>query len=286
MAEVIQIKRSRLPEIYPLLHILNPDITREVWDRLFSYDWQTTEDYIGLGLLEDDNIVGFLGFIFSERMINGQREKFCNLTTWIVLEEYRNQSLMLAFAVMQMKGYTFTNLSPSVEAYEVFKKLGFKELDRHIVFLPFLPLWKFFFTRNPVRVTGNLQEIEANLDEPNRRIFQEHLPYKNCKHFLLKTSQGNCYIVTREATKGRWFWFTQIYYISDSEIFWEYVQHLLWHFVKVHKTFMTLFDERFIDNVKAGRLRYVLPGLKLFKSHRCQKADIDYLYSEKLLLNR
>ena len=58
-------------------------------------------------------MVGGIGAIYAERIIRGRPERFCNITSWCVLDEYRSHSMRLAMALVSQPGYHFTDLSPT-----------------------------------------------------------------------------------------------------------------------------------------------------------------------------
>ena len=75
--------------------------------------WEVESPNAGFMLLDDDEIVGVQLAFYSERTIDGRRERFCNLGAWCVLPDYRLHSLRLLKAALSQKGYHFTDLSPS-----------------------------------------------------------------------------------------------------------------------------------------------------------------------------
>ena len=72
---------------------------------------------------------GFIGTIFSTRRLLGRMEPICSLSSWIVLEEHRNASLLLLKPILAMREFTIVNLTPAPVVYEIFSKLGFKPLE-------------------------------------------------------------------------------------------------------------------------------------------------------------
>jgi len=44
--------------------------------------------------------------IFSRRRIDNKIEKFCNLTSWYVHEDYRNRAFAMIIPLHSMKDYT------------------------------------------------------------------------------------------------------------------------------------------------------------------------------------
>ncbi|MGL6344077.1 MAG: GNAT family N-acetyltransferase, partial [Waterburya sp.] len=107
--EIKQVNLAMFPQFYPLLREINPELSATEWYSLFTPQWDQPEKFCGYGLFDETEIVGFLGFIFSQRIINGQLENFCNLTSWIVKEPYRGRGISLFLALRKlMKDYTIT----------------------------------------------------------------------------------------------------------------------------------------------------------------------------------
>ena len=70
---------------------LNPTILATNWADAFRQRWGVTKPNNGF-LMRDKNgrIVGGIGAIYAERTIRGRPERFCNITSWCVLEPYRS----------------------------------------------------------------------------------------------------------------------------------------------------------------------------------------------------
>lgn len=71
--------------VLPLLHQLGADhVTDAQWRRIFDSPWSGGQNPCGYLLIRNGTVEGFLGAIFSERQLNGMRQRFCNMTSWIV----------------------------------------------------------------------------------------------------------------------------------------------------------------------------------------------------------
>ncbi len=51
-------------------------LTPSDWRYLFEYRWDREEDYCGYGLFDGQKVTGFIGLIFSKRVIDQQEERF------------------------------------------------------------------------------------------------------------------------------------------------------------------------------------------------------------------
>src|SRR5882672_8108148 len=99
LLEPVTIERATsidFDRVYPLLlDFNNSRIAQDKWRQIFNTNWNSPENYCGLLLLQGGRVEGYLGLLFSARMIKGRTEKFCNMTSWIVREGCRSQSLLL-----------------------------------------------------------------------------------------------------------------------------------------------------------------------------------------------
>jgi len=265
--------------VYRLLNILNPRISKEAWRSIFDNGWARQQDYVGYLLEEDGRAVGFLGYIFSERQINGRTEQFCNMTTWDVEEKFRSESLSLLYPILRMDGVTITNFSASKTVNIILKKLGFKLLDSVAKLVYPNP----FLSRNKCEVVLDNSKIEALLNGPELRIFKDHLPY-DCFHVLLKGTNGSCYVVFTRSFRKK-IPYLVVQHISDAKIFAELINSALIRILLKFKCLYIQADDRMLHELKlSNSIDIKLTCEKLFKSESLQREQIDNLYSELILL--
>ena len=149
MPKVSKVFKQHFELVYPLLQKFDNSHSKEEWRNIFVQPFNNGEDNCGYSLCEGERIVGFLGYIYSSKIIDHKVVKFCNLTTWIVEEEYRNSSLLLIYPVLKMKDYCITNYIPALNVYKVSKKLGFEDLETHEnIILPIVNPFKYFLYRS------------------------------------------------------------------------------------------------------------------------------------------
>src|SRR5262245_63295523 len=129
MTFVEKVTPAMFDDVLPLLLELDSAYSREKWREIFGYQWESDEGYVGFALVNDRKVVGFNGAIFNRRIIDGRATRFCNLTSWIVKEQYRTESLRLVFPILKLKGYTVTNLTMNERVWEDSSSFGFKYID-------------------------------------------------------------------------------------------------------------------------------------------------------------
>lgn len=279
-------KAEDFKKIYPLLTEMNDTrLTKEGWKNLFINHYGGEEDYFGYVAYDQEEAVGFLGLIFSSRLINGKLYKFCNTSTWIVKDEYRKKGIafQLLYEVMKLKDYTITTLSPRAETIPALKKFGFKELEaKSVNILPMLSIGTFF---NSCSVICGYNIIKEHLNGGDLKIYKDHIKFK-CIHLLIKTREAYCYLVLTK-TKRKHLPFAQLHYISNLDIFLKYISCVLIKICFRLGMFGLSVEERFLKGRKIEHsITRVMFSPKLFKSNALGKESItDNLYTELLILN-
>ncbi len=112
-------------QIFELLGALNPNMANKQWDLLFTYKWENNAQIKGM-VIEDNSIIkGFICFVGS---VDKNREitfSIVNLSSWIVKEKYRKQSLKMLLPLFKEKTFIL-NLTPKENIVHIYETLGFK----------------------------------------------------------------------------------------------------------------------------------------------------------------
>ncbi len=246
---------------------------------LFSTQWAKHTEACGFVMEDTGCIVGILGTLFSDRLIGGQRERFCNLHTWFVKEEHRGHSLALMRPVTRLRNCTITDLSPSPAVVQISRRLGFQILDSQLTLL--LPV-RF---RSQTQVAFSSPDDHCHLlSEADQQILTDHADLP-CERLLVTTPTGkSCLIVYRIIPQR--FRYCYLHYVSDLELFQE-------HSIAIRRELSSRSGCRFVavNRRSLGSKRipksYTLPvGIpQLYKSQTVNPSKIDTLYSEVLINN-
>jgi RimJ/RimL family protein N-acetyltransferase len=270
-------------ETYPLfVKLNNSHFSKDDWRQLFVDHWKSNEGYVGYVLEDRKCIVGFLGLVFSYRILNGKKEKFCNLTSWVVDENFRNQSVFLILPILKLTDYTLTIHTASKETYAVAKKLGFCDLESHFRIIFPLPSANTFLVSCHIEVNGRyLNEI---LEGESLQVYEAHLKFR-CFHVYVRSSLGNCYLIGARVFRKK-IPFAQIYHISNSKVFAKFSSRIASVVGLKIKAIAMLVDERFLEgNAILWSYTCSLPNPRVYKSNSLEKSDLDLLYSELPILN-
>jgi hypothetical protein len=287
MTVVEKVTPAMLDDVIPLLSELDDTHSREEWREIFDYQWESDEGHVGYALVDDRKVVGFNGAIFSRRIIDGREVRFCNLTSWIVKEQYRTESMRLVFPFLKLKGYTITNLTMNERAWDITRRLGFKNLDTNVRIL--FPVPGLSATRKeeaPV-IVSDQSKIAEILDPVNLKIFIDHSHY-NCGHLVIKDKYGYSYIIYTRKRYRKYncdISYAHIHYISDRSAFLRRLNKIKSYFLKSLKYFFLAVDERLIGNATIPYSKvYQLKVPRMYKSDVLSREQVDNLYSELVVL--
>lgn len=260
--------------VYPLLQELNNTrFTREIWQRLFTNLWGQEGWCPGYVLDTGSDITGFLGGLISQVEKSGETLRVCNLTAWIVKDEYRSNSIMLLMPFLRQKNTILTSLTSSPEAYKVYRKLGFKDLDACCRILYPVPAWGSRYKLLTVP-----SEVRDSLTSREQQCFDHHknLDVRQC---VVRHGGRHCYLlITRRLGRGH------IQEVGDTELFRESIGVLRGQLCKALDVKSLQVDERFLagKNIFMSRKK-VFAQPRQFKG-KITAEDVTAAYSELVVL--
>jgi len=209
-------------EIYPLLvRLRNGAMSKADWRwLLFEYPWAASSPR-GWALYADGRAVGFIGAVFSARPLLGRIEKFCNPSSWVVLEDYRYASALLLKPILALKDHTILSLTLSPAAYKVSFTSGLRPLESEQLVLPPIPRPAEAIRALRGSFTLAPEEIRAELTGAERTMHEDMGSSPVARHVLLRRDARQCYLVATPSRK----WgvpYADVQYLGDREFFWEH----------------------------------------------------------------
>lgn len=273
------ITAESLPEFAAFLHEnLAAARSPRAWLEGLSKSWGMSPPNHGFLLRAEEKIVGGIGAYYAERLIKGQPQRVCNITSWCVLEEYRKQSMRLALAVIGQKGYHFTDFSPTKVVGGVLQFLKFRPLDERQAVIVNLP-WPSFGCKLLTRPV----DIENALQGEALRAYRDHATFPWLQHIVIGAPNKWCHVIYKR-TRYKRLPSAHVLYLSDPTIFERHYRRLARHFISLGLATCHV-DCRFISHrpwpsaVRSGF------NAKVYLSPTLSDSDIDYLYSETMALD-
>lgn len=277
-------------QVCGLLHSeMNDEISLAHWQRLFHYAWfsQAKPDY-GVVAVENGKIVGFIGNIFSERMIEGKPRTFCNISSIYVAKELRGRGLgrKLMETAISRENIHYLALSAAAQMAPAYRRIGLVTMDEERCVIPVNP------GAAPLPALTDAEKIAREAaDAETRRIARDHLPY-SCRQLLLRQNGRELYVLLKDFTSKRGTRYAEILHATDFA----WIAHepeLAAATLALPGQAQICFDTRFLPRAgRAGEVRGIrrepLPAARMYSvkgEAPLSFAAYDSAYSEIILLD-
>ena len=239
--------------------------------------WKVEAPNHGFMLRDGRRVVGALTAFYSERLIAGRAERFCDQGTWFVLPEFRFHSIRLIKAILAQDGYHFTAYTPSHKVVSILARLGFQSLDTSAALIPNLP-WPTPPGRTTVSADPDV--IESTLAGTELDLYHDHAQALAARHLVLLRGTDSCYVMHREMrVKG--VPLAVIVHVSDPRLFHRGIVPLTRHLLVRHRLLATVADLRIIGRRPPLAFK-VTSWPKMYRSASLDPDQVDDLYSEFL----
>ena len=276
--ELIPITDADIPAVAAFLHANLDD--QVPWDRaISSAQWRVEAPNHGFMLRDGQRVVGTQLAFYSERLIAGRVERFCSLSSWCVLPEFRFHSLRVHKAVLAQDGYHVTSLTPTEKTVPIHARFKFRFLDTSAAFIPNLP-WPSRPGRT--RISTDPGVIGSTLAGTELELYRDHAQALAARHVVLIRGQDSCYVMYRE-TRRRGVPYAAILHVSNPELFHRAIIPLTRHLLIRHRLLATVAELRFIGHRPPLSLK-VTSSPKMYRSDSLEPGQIDDLYSELVCL--
>ncbi len=264
---------------------MNSKWTPARWRRLFTYDWETDRPDFGRVIEIGGEIVGCLGAVYSERVINNRRERFCNPCAWYVRKDVRQQITGAGLKMMRdltadtTRHYVINTSSATTT--HLLRRVGFVALDQE----------KYVWTRETVpaavsaaglEIIADRAAIDGLVDDTGRRLIHDHA---NLPAFplLIQHPGGQTLLMLADTVKGEGERWRDVLYVSDPEMLTRHGAALAARLLEAQSDVLSA-DSRFCASQPSGADRRPIDVPHFAKSAGLAPHHLDHLYSEIQLL--
>lgn len=261
---------------------LNAAVPAAAWARALDVPWDVDRPNAGFMLVAGERIVGVHLAFYSERVIAGRTERFCNLGAWTVLPEHRFHSLRLLKALLAQDGWHFTDLSPSGTVPAINERLGFAYLDTTTSLMPNVP-WPSLPGRT--LVSSDPAVIERTLTGTELAVYRDHVATAAARHLVIVRGDAHCYVIWRKDRRKGVPLFASILHVSDPAVFAAATGSLGRHLLLRHGAAATLVERAVVGAAPRRSFTVASPRRKMFRSDELRPSHVDYLYSELTCLS-
>lgn len=277
------VERGDVPAIVRLLHReFAPYLSESRIEVLFRHHWRTSPPDWGWWLEAGGAPVGFLGTLNSERASAGVSVRVSNLSSWYVQPAYRTSGLRLLMAAVGRRDHILTALSPSAAAEGIYRKLGFSVISTGFYVLT--PLHALGGLLPRVRVVTSPRAIEPLLDEEERRLLQDHLPY-HCSHYLLQAGGRTCYMIAKRRLRHArpQFGVSELLYVGAVDLLLSHLDPVVRAVLAHDRVVAVALDEKVLAGRRIGGIRRARRQFARLPPGTL--APRDTLYSEMVLFD-
>lgn len=281
-AEIQPIQTELIARAGEFLHRhMSGRFSAQKWQECLLQTWNRDVPNHGFALVrEDGEVVGVLCALYSKQKIAGQWLDICNPHSWCVLPEYRKQSISLVLAVIQQPGFHFTMFTPNQSGLEIFAYLGFKPMDKGILWAPNWPTSPF---SRKVRFVTDMQQARTLLSEEQARILTDHLAYDWLLPLVMQAAEHAVLVIIKRQKYKR-AKAAQLLYVSDYEKLLEHWSAFRSHLLLRHHIFTTRLENRFLPEGKSIRGITDEGHQRFYLSDQLQPHQVQYIYSEMAAL--
>ncbi|MBO0663694.1 hypothetical protein LQ948_13700 [Jiella sp. MQZ9-1] len=263
---------------------MNARIPIERWRRILDYPFRPPE--VERGWLAEDagRIVGFMGTIYSDRPTAKGIRRFCDLSSWYLLADYRGSGVGddLLRSGMAKPDVTYQTMTARRATGRKIRALGFSVLDStRSLFRP---------GANPgmggLRLIADETAIREKLTAAQRQRLDDHRGL-DIHHAYLesdKTGTGT-WLVWQRKLKGAAIAYHEVLHASDLSFLSQHASAIA-DCVCTGEAAVLAVDTRMLDECADKGVVETIPLARWYRSPDVAPRDIDHLYSEVLLLDQ
>ena len=267
-------------------------------DKGFQLAFTTHNDLLGYCLEESKkgDLVGYFGCFTNQRVYADRPIKYYNTHSWIVKEQYRNQSLKLLMPYLKLKDGIITNFSANGKVAQVLEKLKFDKQEIKNYLLTTRINWLGVFKQSGIKELP-IQELIlkdhqafvglclslhfTGSDKPLNMILK---PIDR-KPQWVQTVNSIFKLIIRKPLITRSYRIWKIHYLSDAVLFKNRLSLLKSYFLLKHKIGGLVVHDDIADKMDDLPLEYSHSDTIFLKLNQIELKKVDYLYSEVFYLN-
>ncbi len=282
-ANVRPAREDDIPAVVDLLHTrMNGKIEPQRWRRILDYPWRPPEAERGWLVEDRGRIVGFMGTIYSDRVVAGRTHRFCDLSSWYLMRDYRGDGTgdRLLRACMAKPDVTYQTMTARRATGRKIRALGFSVLDdTRRVFRPSAPSSR---ERSGLEIVGHPAAIRARLDPDQRRAHDLHAGFGLGEAYI---PDFGLWLVWQRKLKGEGIAYHEVLHASNPARLSANAQAICDAIVSGDTGILAIDSRWMREGDPAGTIETIaLP--RWFRSPNLEGVAVDHLYSEVILLDR
>lgn len=242
---------------YDWMHNMSDSDVADWMTPIISYKWShefDIEQYpykYGMVLINDNNdVVGYMGLIYSKQILDGKERIVVNPTTWAIDEEYRFE-LFKCINIMNETADIVVDYTARKSMNEVFTKLfKYKCIDSLGCF--FLPLP--YFGKRTVKV-NKIKNSSQIFSDYIKKIFEYHKDYNvfcaevelnDRKEYIIYKKHKRATVIKKILPLDGIY----VLFVSDNTFIGKYAKEIIWKLQATERAVLITDSRFFIINVE------------------------------------
>jgi len=270
-----------------LLHEwMDARIPVEQWRLLLDYPWRPADVERGWLVEDRGRIVGFMGTIYSDRQTSRGVRRFCDLSSWYLLADYRGDGTgdRLLRSGMDKPDVTYQTMTARRATGRKIRALGFSILDAT------RSLFRPAQTGSGLSRIYDPAEISERLTEEERVTLDLHRDF-DIHHAIVGTDPldrggGNAvWLVWQRKLKGEGVAYHEILHASNYDFLSVHAAAIAETICVGEKAVLAV-DSRWMNPADDSGEVETIPLPRWYRSPDLGPREVGHLYSEVLLLDQ
>jgi hypothetical protein len=281
MFDIRPAKPSERGEIAHFLHqSFKAKIPLERWRALIDGRWGRPDDSFGISLLDDGELVGFLGMVPAARPVADGVARTSNMTSWYLQAPYRGRGLgmeMLCRA-MAAPGITYTNFSSVPKAIRLLEKAGLGPMDERRL------IWRAGGGAKAARLFPAAEAPAGLLNVGELKILEDHRGQK-LEALVAETAEGeHCLLVLSVKRKHDDYMTHEVLHLGNPRAFARNARAVAAAVLPPTGAVLSV-DWRFLGEDAGSDAVEKITVPRFFTPGQLAPSEVDFLYSETVLLD-
>ena len=250
------------------------------WQRLLDGRWSRPGDSYAITAYDGETLIGAMALVVTQRPTEGGEGITANMSSWYILKPWRGQGLggrMIALA-RSIPGVTITDLTSSPLAIGAVRRAGLEVLDDTRM------IWEPRKNLHPLAVSDPADRL-GDLTPKDSRIIRD-LDGLAAQRVVVETPDGPVLIILSVKRKHDSHLTHEVLHIGNRARFAAHARAIADALLPADGAVLSV-DRRFVpDDADSGEDRQeAIRVPRFYTPGRMDPADIDYLYSEVVLLD-
>ena len=278
------IRPATTADIEPICSLLHEHMdarfSPDRWRRLLTYRWLDDKPDFGRLAIVDGKLVGFVGMVYADRVLEGRRHRIVNICAWCLNKAFRKAGF--GFELMRSAiaddSMTYTILTSSSRTVSLLGAIGYRILDDD------RRVWAAKEAPAGLEFERDASRILTRVDSTARDMLHHHEGLA-VRPLLVADRTGSCLIVFSIAKKRDDMTYYDVLHLDNPPFFAAQAQAIADSLLPRDRKAVLAVDTRLLQgHARDGTVERLLVP-RYYRSSTLRPGQIDNMYSELQLLD-